>query len=91
MRGRPNARHKRRDMGLDGDLKYAADFTGMQMSEYDVMFHIPYGPGFTAKKICKFVYQTDLGMNRCDPASLFDNSSSVLDNTECCLQYIQSE
>ncbi|KAG8939661.1 hypothetical protein FRC04_006086 [Tulasnella sp. 424] len=65
MRGRPNIsrRHRRRDKRLKGDLKSATDFGGLQMSEYDVMFHIPYGPGINAKKICKIVYQTDLGMN----------------------------
>ncbi|KIO24998.1 hypothetical protein M407DRAFT_211285 [Tulasnella calospora MUT 4182] len=65
MRGRPNSsrRQIRRDARLRGDLKSAAEFGGLQMSEYDVMFHIPYGPGINAKRICKMVYQTDLGMN----------------------------
>ncbi|KAG8895673.1 hypothetical protein FRC01_012258, partial [Tulasnella sp. 417] len=65
MRGRPNSsrRQIRRDARLRGDLKAAAEFGGLQMSEYDVMFHIPYGPGINAKRICKMVYQTDLGMN----------------------------
>ncbi|KAG8950958.1 hypothetical protein FRC04_007022 [Tulasnella sp. 424] len=65
MRGRPNIsrRQRRRDKRLNGDLKSAADFAGLQMSEYDVMFHIPYGPGINAKKVCRIVYQTDLGMN----------------------------
>ncbi|KIO26966.1 hypothetical protein M407DRAFT_23791 [Tulasnella calospora MUT 4182] len=66
MRGRPNSsrRQMRRDARLKGDLKSAAEFGGLQMSEYDVMFHIPYGPGINAKRVCKIVYQTDLGMNR---------------------------
>ncbi|KAG9049850.1 hypothetical protein FS837_008900 [Tulasnella sp. UAMH 9824] len=64
MRGRPNiTRRNRRDARLKGDVKSAAEFGGLQMSEYDVMFHIPYGPGINAKRICKIVYQTDLGMN----------------------------
>ncbi|KAG8952590.1 hypothetical protein FRC04_003951 [Tulasnella sp. 424] len=66
MRGRPNVlsrRQMRRDRRLRGDLKAAAEFGGLQMSDYDVMFHIPYGPGYNAKRICKMVYQTDLGMN----------------------------
>ncbi|KAG8898026.1 hypothetical protein FRC00_003492 [Tulasnella sp. 408] len=33
------------------------------MSDYDVMFHIPYGPGIDAKRIAKIVYKTDLGLN----------------------------
>ncbi|KAG8914790.1 hypothetical protein FRC01_003909, partial [Tulasnella sp. 417] len=65
MRGRPDVsrRQMRRNKGLKGDLKSATDVGGLQMSEYDVMFHIPYGPGIDAKKISKIVYQTDLSMN----------------------------
>ncbi|KAG9049851.1 hypothetical protein FS837_008901 [Tulasnella sp. UAMH 9824] len=67
MRGRPkiprSRRRGRRDDRLRGDLKSADEFGGLQMSDYDVMFHIPYGPGIDAKKINKIVYQTDLGMN----------------------------
>ncbi|KIO24982.1 hypothetical protein M407DRAFT_25627, partial [Tulasnella calospora MUT 4182] len=73
MRARPNApggpmkrraarRARRRDRRLAGDLKVAAEFGGLQMSEYDVMFHIPYGPGIDARRISKIVYQTDLGL-----------------------------
>lgn len=68
MRGRPglpwSRRARRRDKRLRGDLKTAAEFAGLEMSEYDVAFHIPYGPGIDARKIEKMVYQTDLGMNR---------------------------
>ncbi|KAG8952591.1 hypothetical protein FRC04_003952 [Tulasnella sp. 424] len=71
MRGRPNLlsrRQMRRGKRLrgvlnGGDLKAASELGGLQMSDYDVLFHIPYGPGFNAKTICKMVYQTDLGMN----------------------------
>ncbi|KAG9049848.1 hypothetical protein FS837_008898 [Tulasnella sp. UAMH 9824] len=65
MRGRPelSRRRMRRNKKMKGDLKSATEFGGLQMSEYDVMFHIPYGPGIDAKKICKIVYQTDLSMN----------------------------
>ncbi|KAG8894313.1 hypothetical protein FRC00_009125, partial [Tulasnella sp. 408] len=67
MRARPGAsggrtyygHARRRDRRLKGDLKTAAEFGGLQMSDYDVMFHIPYGPGIDAKKITKIVYQTD--------------------------------
>ncbi|KAG8887776.1 hypothetical protein FRB98_009036 [Tulasnella sp. 332] len=66
MRGRPadpSNRYRRRDRRLKGDLKAQAEFGGLQMSDYDVAFHIPYGPGIDARKIEKMVYQTDLGMN----------------------------
>ncbi|KIO24997.1 hypothetical protein M407DRAFT_211280 [Tulasnella calospora MUT 4182] len=65
MRGRPEiSRHQmRRNRRLNGDLKSAAEFAGLEMSDYDVIFHIPYGPGITAKRICNIVYQTDMGMN----------------------------
>lgn len=35
------------------------------MSEYDLMSHIPCGPGINAKELCKMVSPADLGMNRC--------------------------
>ncbi|KIO19484.1 hypothetical protein M407DRAFT_30880 [Tulasnella calospora MUT 4182] len=74
IRARPNAsggpkyrrasrRARRRQRGLEGDLKAAAEFGGLQMSEYDVMFHIPYGPGIDAKRISKIVYETDFSTN----------------------------
>ncbi|KAG9000610.1 hypothetical protein FRB93_012622 [Tulasnella sp. JGI-2019a] len=66
MRGRPSdtsSRSRRRDRRLMGDLKADAEFGGLQMNDYDVAFHIPYGPGIDARKIEKMVYQTDLGMN----------------------------
>ncbi|KAG9028668.1 hypothetical protein FS837_003824 [Tulasnella sp. UAMH 9824] len=61
--GRRSRRARRRDRRLKGDLKTAAEFGGLQMSEYDVMFHIPYGPGIDTKRITKIVYQTDVGLN----------------------------
>ncbi|KAG8896244.1 hypothetical protein FRC01_011931, partial [Tulasnella sp. 417] len=65
MRGGPDtsrryARHHRR---LNGDFKSATAFAGLEMSDYDVMFHIPYGHGITAKRICNLVYRTDMGLN----------------------------
>ncbi|KAG8947095.1 hypothetical protein FRC00_009282 [Tulasnella sp. 408] len=80
MRGRPEItgsrsrrrRRGRRDDRLKGDLKSAEAFGGLQMSDYDVMFHIPYGPGIDAKKVSKIVYQTDLGMNRYRPRVLVE-------------------
>ncbi|KAG9005316.1 hypothetical protein FRB93_009870 [Tulasnella sp. JGI-2019a] len=66
MRGRPadmSNRYRRRDRRLKGDLKADAAFGGLQPNDYDGTFHIPYGPGFDARKIEKIIYQTDLGMN----------------------------
>ena len=67
MRGRPanpSRRYQRRARRLKGDLKMEAEFGGLEMNDYDTAFHIPYGPGYDARKIEKMVYQTDLGMNR---------------------------
>ncbi|KAF7347372.1 Ankyrin repeat protein [Mycena venus] len=64
LRGRPNPlrRNNKRHRRLQGDLK--ADVSLVEMSEYDVQFlHIPYGPGWDARRIDKLVYQTDLSMN----------------------------
>ncbi|KAI0350817.1 ankyrin [Trametes cingulata] len=66
LRTRPEAeinwsRHKKR---VKGDLKADADIGGLEMNDYDVQsLHIPYGPGWDARRIDKLVYQTDLGMN----------------------------
>ncbi|KAG6807191.1 hypothetical protein H0H92_008472 [Tricholoma furcatifolium] len=68
LRGRPNALNmtRRRGKKLKGDLKIDMDLGGLEMNDYDVStmhLHIPYGPGWTARRIDKSVYQTDLGMN----------------------------
>jgi hypothetical protein len=40
------------------------DIGGLEMNDYDVVsLHIPYGPGWDARRIEKLVYQTDLGIN----------------------------
>ena len=47
-----------------GDLKADDEIAGLDMNDYDVStLHIPYGPGWNAKRIEKLVYSTDLGMN----------------------------
>ncbi|KAI0656088.1 ankyrin [Cubamyces menziesii] len=57
------------DLGLrrrkmKGDLKADADIGGLEMNDYEVQsLHVPYGPGWDARRIDKLVYQTDLGMN----------------------------
>ncbi|KAJ3554073.1 hypothetical protein NM688_g3295 [Phlebia brevispora] len=66
LRGRPQKpynwkRHAKKK--YKGDLKQDAD-AGLELSDYDVIsLHIPYGPGWDARRIEKLVYQTDLGMN----------------------------
>lgn len=59
MENRRRGAHRLKD-----DLKAAAEFGGLEMSDYDVVFHVPYGPGIDARKVERKVYQTDLGMNR---------------------------
>ncbi|KAI0668109.1 ankyrin [Trametes maxima] len=47
-----------------GDLKANADVGALEMNDYDVQaLHIPYGPGWDARRIDKLIYQTDLSMN----------------------------
>ncbi|KAI0750408.1 hypothetical protein C8Q74DRAFT_1373995 [Fomes fomentarius] len=66
LRARPEAQfdnpHRRKKQ--KGDLKANLDIGGLEMNDYDVVsLHIPYGPGWDARRIDKLVYQTDLGMN----------------------------
>ncbi|KDQ65163.1 hypothetical protein JAAARDRAFT_188410 [Jaapia argillacea MUCL 33604] len=66
IRGRPNLsrRAMKRQRKYKGDLKADTAIGGMEMNDYDVaQLHIPYGPGWNARRIEKLVYQTDLGMN----------------------------
>ncbi|ESK95874.1 ankyrin repeat protein [Moniliophthora roreri MCA 2997] len=66
LRGRPNAlsHHYRRKKHYKGDLKGDMSIGGLEMNDYDVVsLHIPYGPGWDARRIEKLVYSTDLGMN----------------------------
>ncbi|KAI0708741.1 hypothetical protein C8T65DRAFT_535541, partial [Cerioporus squamosus] len=66
LRCRPDANldYSRRMKKLKGDLKANIDIGGLEMNDYDVVsLHIPYGPGWDARRIDKLVYQTDLGMN----------------------------
>ncbi|CAG7847199.1 SubName: Full=Uncharacterized protein {ECO:0000313/EMBL:CCA66774.1} [Serendipita indica DSM 11827] len=70
LRGRPETvgysrRAMRRRKRVKGDVRaQAALFGGLSSSDYGTQsFHIPYGPGFDAKKLTKFIYGTDLGMN----------------------------
>ncbi|KAJ8508418.1 hypothetical protein ONZ45_g9303 [Pleurotus djamor] len=68
LRGRPNDNNTyRRDRGrkYKGDLKTEKSILDdLAMNDYDVTsLHIPYGPGWDARRIDKLIYQTDLGMN----------------------------
>ena len=62
LRGRPNAlnRYNRRNKRkYKGDLKGEAAIGGLEMNDYDVAsLHIPYGPGWDARRIDKLIYQT---------------------------------
>ena len=61
LRGRPVRPYdwkRRAKKKYKGDLKQDAD-AGLELSNYDVLsLHIPYGPGWDAKRIEKLVYQT---------------------------------
>ncbi|KAJ3879583.1 ankyrin repeat protein [Lentinula edodes] len=68
LRGRSYANsvpyYIRKKRTLKGDLKNEVAIGGLEMNSYDVVsLHIPYGPGWDARKIDKLIYQTDLGMN----------------------------
>ncbi len=63
LRGRPghssNVRDRRR---YKSDLKADAVFGGLEMSDYGdydvVSLHIPYGPGWDARRVEKLIYKT---------------------------------
>ncbi|KAH8995819.1 hypothetical protein EDB86DRAFT_3243523 [Lactarius hatsudake] len=67
LRGRPiNGRPSYVPGGhkYKGDLKVDAVFSGLEMSDYGAAnLHIPYGPGWDARRIEKLVYKTDFGAN----------------------------
>jgi len=49
---RPRRRYK-------SDLKADAAFSGLESSDYDIVnLHIPYGPGWDARRIEKLIYKT---------------------------------
>ncbi|PFH47157.1 hypothetical protein AMATHDRAFT_68340 [Amanita thiersii Skay4041] len=66
LRGRPVGPYRYRKMKrkYKNDLKALKDLEELEMNDYDVAsLHIPYGPGWDARRIDKLIYQTDLGMN----------------------------
>lgn len=49
----------KRQRKYKGDLKSLAEIGGLEMNDYDVAsLHIPYGPGWNARRIDKLIYQT---------------------------------
>ncbi|KAI9433857.1 hypothetical protein H4582DRAFT_1982964 [Lactarius indigo] len=67
LRGRPPPNYSSYIRGLRryrSDLKADAVFSGLETSDYDVVnLHIPYGPGWDAKRIERLVFKTDFGAN----------------------------
>lgn len=66
IRGRPSKYNpwsrSRRVTYYKNDLKDTN--MELEMSDYDVVsLHIPYGPGWDARRIEKLIYKTDYGMN----------------------------
>ncbi|KAM6501508.1 ankyrin repeat protein [Amanita muscaria] len=63
--GRPRGSYRkhRKSRKYKGDLKLD-QMDQLEMNNYDVgSLHIPYGPGWDARRIDRLIYQTDLGMN----------------------------
>ena len=61
LRNRPNplARYNRIKRRYQGDLKVEKETGGLEMNDYNVTsLHIPYGPGWDARRLDKLVYQT---------------------------------
>ncbi|KAI9433859.1 hypothetical protein H4582DRAFT_1856238 [Lactarius indigo] len=67
LRGRPITSHPSYIQGrrmYRGDLKADVAFSGLEMSDYDVVnLHIPYGPGWDSRRIERLIYKTDFGAN----------------------------
>ncbi|KAH8991545.1 hypothetical protein EDB92DRAFT_2114535 [Lactarius akahatsu] len=67
LRGRPVNRRLLYTWGgrrYKNDLKMDAVFSGLEMSDYDVInLHIPYGPGWDARRIERLINKTDYSAN----------------------------
>jgi len=67
LRGRPapgRPSYVRDGYRYKGDLKADAVFSELEMSDYDIVnLHIPYGPGWDARRIERLIYKTDFGAN----------------------------
>ena len=62
LRGRPapgRTSYVQGEHRYKGDLKNDGVFSGLEMSDYDtVNLHIPYGPGWDARRIERLIYKT---------------------------------
>jgi len=61
LRGRPAEpwRYKKTKRKYKNDLKSLNDLEELETNNYDVAsLHIPYGPGWDARRIDKLIYQT---------------------------------
>lgn len=60
LRGRPEREWRPpRQRRMHGDLKVEDEIDGLVMNDYDVLsLHIPYGPGWHARRIDKLIYRT---------------------------------
>lgn len=62
LRGRPthgSRPHLQSGRRYYGDLKADAAFSGLEMSDYDIVnLHIPYGPGWDARRIERLIFKT---------------------------------
>ena len=61
LRGRPGGPRRSRKMKrkYKNDLKSLGELEELEMNDYDVgSLHIPYGPGWDARRIDKLIYQT---------------------------------
>jgi hypothetical protein len=62
LRGRPfqgYRPHVRGGRRYHGDLKADIAFSGLEMSDYDIVnLHIPYGPGWDARRIERLIFKT---------------------------------
>ena len=62
LRGRPKPLKDysiRKCKGRSGDLKADTSIGGLELNDYDVAsLHIPYGPGWNARRIDALVYKT---------------------------------
>ncbi|KAH9034021.1 hypothetical protein EDB83DRAFT_2296389 [Lactarius deliciosus] len=67
LRGRPvdgQSAYIRGEHRYKSDLKADAVFSGLEMSDYDIVnLHIPYGPGWDARRIERLIYKADFGAN----------------------------
>jgi len=61
LRGRPTSDVVAAGHGriYKGDLKADTALSGLELSDYDIVnLHIPYGPGWDARRIEKLIYKT---------------------------------